>query len=256
MPCPAAAATAAPARQFVPWREHVTRTTGVDPGAGTGQQVLLLCDPVQPPRGWVPRVHGLAGEPRELQKRALEATRIAPAVPIDSWERLLDEPRSELLRWPPGRLLSEQLDAVCRIAGHARLAAIRCQLCALDAFCKREFGMGALECMRARLSATRLRAYLRARDEASLIKKRAAEARGSKPAEDAAEDGGGAASAALSLLGTAKRGLCLQWDTESAHLDEFRGRQATREGGGAARPRVCAGRACRSWRSKGKPSSS
>ena len=236
MPCPAAAATAAPARQFVPWREHVTRTTGVDPGAGTGQQVLLLCDPVQPPRGWVPRVHGLAGEPRELQKRALEATRIAPAVPIDSWERLLDEPRSELLRWPPGRLLSEQLDAVCRIAGHARLAAIRCQLCALDAFCKREFGMGALECMRARLSATRLRAYLRARDEASLIKKRAAEARGSKPAEDAAEDGGGAASAALSLLGTAKRGLCLQWDTESAQLDEFRGRPATREGGGAADP--------------------
>ena len=84
MPCPAAAATAAPARQFVPWREHVTRTTGVDPGAGTGQQVLLLCDPVQPPRGWVPRVHGLAGEPRELQKRALRGRRSFHSFAIES----------------------------------------------------------------------------------------------------------------------------------------------------------------------------
>ena len=224
--------------KFVPWREYSQRTTGIDPGPGIGQQVLLLGPPVEPPPGWAPRVHGLASEQRELQRRGLEATRIVPAVSLESWVKIFDEPCAELRRWPAARLRGEQLDAICRIAGHSRLAALRCELHKLNAYCVRAYGMAELAIMRERLSATKLRSYLRSRDDAALTRKRAAEARAAsgQPPEETAEDGGGAASAALSLMGTATRGLCVDWAVESGQLDEFRGRPATREGGGAVDP--------------------
>ena len=151
----------APSAPYVPWREYTTRVTGVDPGPGSGQQTLLLGEPVEPPPGWMPRVHGLAGESRELQRRALEASRIVPAIATSSWTRIFDEPLHELQRWPAPRLLGEKLDAVCRVAGHSRLAAMRCEIHKLDAFCVREYGNERLAIMDQRLSATRLRGFLR-----------------------------------------------------------------------------------------------
>jgi hypothetical protein len=67
----------------------------------------------------------------------------------------------------------------------------------------------------------------------------------------------------VALLGPPQPGVVLpQLDlrtkvqTPAAARSPHPGPLQRREGGGAARPRVCAGRACRSWRSKGKPSSS
>ena len=220
---------------FVPWREFQAARTGVDPGPNAGVRTLLLVQPATPPQGWVPRVHGLAGEPRELCKRALEASRIAPIFTLGQWALALEEPESELRRWPANRRLTEQLDAVARAAGHARLASMRCQLHALNAFAIREFGARHLEVFETQLSVTRLRAYLRERDDASLLRKKAAKA-SQAPARaggEDPEDGGGAAAAALSLLELARKTFRLPWATDSAQLDEFRGRPLTREEGGA-----------------------
>ena len=53
--------------------------------APKGGRTLLLCEPVTPPPGYVPTVHGKSAVPRELEKCALEATRIVPALAMCSW---------------------------------------------------------------------------------------------------------------------------------------------------------------------------
>ena len=80
----------------------------------------------------MPKVHGLAGDPRELGKRLLEATRIVPAVRLSSWTKLFSEPPHTIVAWSEQRRLTEQLNAVCAIAGHERLAGIRTAIHALN----------------------------------------------------------------------------------------------------------------------------
>ena len=96
-----------------------------EPNAGGGQQTLLLCEPLAPPPRYVPYVHALRGEPKELAKRALEATRIAPMLPPASWKYLLGPRPEDSSDSHAPALIEAKLNAVCQMASSARLAVAR-----------------------------------------------------------------------------------------------------------------------------------
>ena len=216
----------APQQPFVPWRVwNAVGTDGEQRHSG-GQQTHLMVQPVVPPPGWFPRVHGLAGEPQELHKRALEATRIVPMLSRYSVSRLLDTAWSDIESWPPGKALSMTLNAVCGTAGHGRLAAMRQHLFALGQTVQRNYGAPAISVMRTRVSATIVREHVQERHDAATQRREALEQRTAqagpsarkraKPAseEDVALDAHGAASAALSALEAASRSFFLEIVTE------------------------------------------
>ena len=60
-------------------------------------QTLLLNGVWEKPPGYVPRVHKVT-DAAELDKRALEATRLGPALSEASWEKMLGEPAAALER--------------------------------------------------------------------------------------------------------------------------------------------------------------
>ena len=62
--------------------------------------MMLLAPPMQPPNGYIPKVHSIKGDSKETSKRALEATRLVPAISKESWEQILDEPWDTLASWP------------------------------------------------------------------------------------------------------------------------------------------------------------
>ena len=235
------------AKPFVRWavyaaqHEIVRSTMPHDEARPRG--LRLLCAPCELPPDYKPRVHGLAPEPRELAKRALEATRIVPAVAARSWARILDEDAHTLRSWPPATLRARELDAVCAIAGHSRLAAIRTHLVSMDNHARHEYGFEPLEIMSARVSMSMLKSYLQERSDAQLAREqlarsRKAERAGLPPPPVADEEEGGAASAALSVLKTAAAGLCLEWPVDHQQLRQFAARPPTREDGGAPEPPV------------------
>ena len=114
--------------RFVPFHQY----TGTQ--RASAPRTHLLAEAITPPDGWHPRVHNLTDE-RELKARALEATRLVPALPMPVWQSILDEDAQTLRAWPPPKLLASQLDAICAIAGHERLATYRQHLYAFNLFC-------------------------------------------------------------------------------------------------------------------------
>ena len=219
---------------FVPWKQYAA-SIGVAPGEGSGQRTLLLCPPVEPPPGWKPNVYGLTGEAKELAKRALEACRIAPAVPPARWAAILDEPEHELNSWPPARLLGEKLNAICAIAGHSRLESVRRNLYHLDILNQRAFGAQPLQVLASDMSVTKLKLYLQRRDEADRVRKQAANLRkdegtatGNGSGESEPQESG-AAAAAFSALKTASNGLMLGWNMDHPQLQQFSSRPPSRE---------------------------
>ena len=225
-------------RTFVPWAQYAP-SIGKPVGTGGGQKLLLLAEPWVAPIEWVPRVNGLRSEQKALQKRAVEALRLAPALTTASWVHILDEPAALLARWEPDALVCAQLDALCALAGHDRLAAIRRQICHLDAHLRRAYGTEPLACMSERVGRSRLESFLRERNEAAEVRALAQAARGQldAAAADATEEAeNGAAAAALSLLATAKRAFGLDWSVDHTGLDQYRSRPPAREDGGAADP--------------------
>jgi hypothetical protein len=225
---------------YVPWRDFASqpskraRTDG-PPG------LLLLAAPWERPPGWTPTVHGLRAAPKELERRAIEALRIAPIVPMARWVTVLDEPDSSLRRWPPMKLRTHQLDAICAMAGHDRLAAFRRHIVNLDAFCVNEFGSDRGAVLGLTLGSSRLKAYCIHRNETHDIRAAAAaatkHARGAAQRSGASESGAshesGAAAAALSALSAVAKCFDAPWNTEHRQLDQFRGRPPAREDGGA-----------------------
>jgi hypothetical protein len=148
-----------------------------------------------------------------------------------------------LRSWPPATLRARELDAVCAIAGHSRLAAIRTHLVSMDNHARHEYGFEPLEIMSARASMSMLKSYLQERSDAQLAREqlarqRKAERAGLPPPPVADEEEGGAASAALSVLKTAAAGLCLEWPVDHQQLRQFAARPPTREDGGAPEPPV------------------
>ena len=239
------------ARPFLPWNEYAARH-GIDrstcPTQSARARTLLLCEPWGLPESYTPRVHGLALVPRELSARALEASRLAPAISARSWSLILDEDAQALAAWPPATLRSRQLDAVCAVAGHSRLAAIRTQLYAFDEHARHEYGYEPLEVMSARVGVSMFKSYLHSRSDAQLARERLAAQRKAervanasaappppKPSEDDEQEGGAAASA-LSLLKTAAAGFRLDWAVEHHLLKQFGSRPPSREDGGAPDP--------------------
>ena len=253
-PAPAPALPAPEAkRPYVRYRAFAQQTGLAPRGmpAQGGQRTLLLCKPMDVPPGYKPFVFGLANVPKELAKRQLEAQRIAPALSKRSVASMLDANRSMLVHWPAHTLAARLLNAVCAVASHSRLAAMRCQLYHLNAYAVREYGMSDLEVMRVPVSASLLSDYAQWRDEGAALEKLLAEKRkaerlvaskpraiASKPPDaEALEAGHGAAAAAISLLSLAQRSLSLQLHTEHPMLVPFRkGRPPTREDGGAVPP--------------------
>ena len=57
-----------------------------------GRALMLLAPPMQPPDGYIPKVHSTKGDSKETSERALEATRLVPAISKENWEQILDEP--------------------------------------------------------------------------------------------------------------------------------------------------------------------
>ena len=172
---------------FVPWRSYSRMGPGgtvqKPPPSGGGVQTLLLNGVWEKPPGYVPRVHKVT-DVAELDKRALEATRLGPALSEASWEKMLGEPAAALAAWNPDALRREQLDAICALAGHSRLAAVRRHLHAFNQFLCETYGSPHLECMRTAVGMARLKAYCRHRDEKSAeAKKKAAGSRKRKREE-------------------------------------------------------------------------
>ena len=236
----AASAIATRPAGFIPWAQYsLARGDAPRLHAGSGQRTLLLTEPMPYPPGWSPRVHDV-NEPEELRKRALEASRIAPAVGWASWERILDEPAATLRAWPLHELQRRQLDAVCAMAGASRLATVRTHLVSLDHLNVRRFGGAPLDILTSRVGVQRISAYARERDEAADARKQLAAARKAERLGDDAEAASdelqrsGAAAAAISALTTANEIFMLGWPMTHPQLAQFKRRPAPRENGGAA----------------------
>lgn len=237
-------------RRYMPYHEWAvvhgaTHKVQRAEGGARGQKVLLLAAPIMPPTGWFPRVHGLASERTELSKRALEATRMGGALAPHSVAGLLDTEWDAICAWPRAKAIGAMLDALCALAGHSRMAAWRQHLCGLDQLLVSEYGMPRNSVMHAAVGASILQDYLRGRDEACELRKRAAAARAHaglaspQAGEDADAESGatnGSAACALSALTGAGAAMHLRLSTGHALLNQYRRRLPTREDGGAVPP--------------------
>ena len=83
------------AQSHVPWNRYAALRGMVRESTG-GVRTRLLAVPVDAPPGWEPKVHRVTDK-RELERRAVEAKRLVPAMGWASWEKLLGEPRARIL---------------------------------------------------------------------------------------------------------------------------------------------------------------
>ena len=210
---------------------------------GACSQPTLAIPAWDPPIGWQPKVYNLE-EPRELGKRALEALRIAPMLHQSSIEHMLDSTEEEMQGWPPGQREHVILNAICAVAGHSRLASMRCRLVSLDAYLVANFAKPKLSVMSTGASAIQLKEWAASLHEALELKKKLSKARkqklGSADNHEQEEDesGAGASSSALSSIGSATRAMKLAISIDHALLDQLKSRPTPREGGGAVPPEL------------------
>lgn len=136
------------------------------------------------------------------------------------------------------------LNAICAIAGHSRLASMRCRLVSLDAYLVANYGRPKLSVMSTGASAIQLKEWASSLHEALELKKKLTNARrqklGSKESHEQEEDesGAGASSSALSTIGSATRAMKLAISIDHALLDQLKIRPTPREGGGAVPPEL------------------
>ena len=125
----------------------------------------------------------------------------------------------------------------------ARLATLRQHAVNFALHVARTCACTPLEVMSADIGVGMIRAYLRERDEACVLRQQVTNARkadrigtdsGNSKNDDS--DVNGAASAALSALDSLRAKAKLSWDTEHPTLEQFRGRPPARENGGAVDP--------------------
>ena len=199
-----------------------------------------LAEPISLPKDYVPYVHNRTEAPKELVARALEASRIAPALPWRSLEHLLDEPASSLRKWPPGTLALATIEALSSSHSAARMAEWRRHLVNLNDHMCHAYCTPNLHCLQARVGAQVLKDYLKGRLEADSLRKAATLARkgdtscSGLPVSPASQSG--SAAAALSALASAATALNLDINTSHPTLDQYRTRPKTREDGGAVDP--------------------
>ena len=211
-----------------------------------GQLTLLVGKPWPRPQGYTPRVYGKRADERELERRLVEALRIAPAVSKQSWMRMLDMSAGSLDSLLPRVRAQRQLDALCGIVGHATMARWRASIHHLSAFQTREEGLRPRECMSTRVGASSIKALLDERAEEADERARAQRQRACHSGNERAiarsrdpdEEEGGGPHALLTSLTSVMKALCLDWACEHPILAPYTHRVQRREGVQAVTPEL------------------
>jgi len=242
MPPRLSSAIAKPA--YVPWREHARRhippTAPARRPAGhsTGPKLLLLCDPIKPPDGFVLRVRTLTGPggAREGDLRLAEAERIVPMLPEYVWQHVLGETAASLAAWPAGKLAGKQLNAIANMEGANTLAKWRCTYVHLTYFLRAEYGRGD-RALDQPVGASILQEWLEGWEEDAVALATAKAAAKGIPIEDTA-GGLTAAPARLGCLRAMQRLLGLHISADASVLDPLAVAPQKREGRQAHTPEL------------------
>jgi hypothetical protein len=193
-------------------------TRPVDQSAGP--KVMLLCDPIKPPEGFVLRVRALTGPggAREAALRLTEAERIVPMLPEYVWLHVLGETAASIAAWPAGKLAGKQLNAIINMEGANTLAKWRCTYIHLTQFLRAEYGR-ADRALDQPVGASILQEWLEGWEEDAVALATAKAAAKGVPIEDTA----GGLTAAPARLGCLRAMQRLLWACASARmrLDPF-----------------------------------
>jgi hypothetical protein len=229
---------------YVPWRDHARRhmpltdrtTQPVD--QVSGPKVLLLCDPIKPPDGFVLRVRTLTGPggAREAAARLTEAERIVPMLPEYVWQHVLGETAASLAAWPAGKLAGKQLNAIANMEGANTLAKWRCTYVHLTYFLRAEYGRGG-RALDQPVGASVLQEWLEGWEEDAVALATAKAAAKGIPIEDTA-GGLTAAPARLGCLRAMQRLLGLHISADASVLDPLAVAPQKREGRQAHTPEL------------------
>ena len=229
---------------YVPWREHARRhmlpinQTARPADRSTGPKVLLLCEPITPPEGFVLRVRALTGPggAREAALRLTEAERIVPMLPEYVWLHVLGETAASIAAWPAGKLAGKQLNAIVNMEGANTLAKWRCTYVHLTQFLRAEYGR-ADRALDQPVGASILQEWLEGWEEDAVALATAKAAAKGVPLEDTA-GGLTAAPARLGCLRAMQRLLGLRISADASVLDPLAVAPKNREGRQAHTPEL------------------